>query len=336
MWSVLHEWNHVCFFAANLMKSLRLAAVLAFSISVHAAGPVLWQAPTDLATRDLTYGAGGKDGQPVAPFTFISEDMDGTNPKFDVRDANGSKWKVKLGEETKPETAAARLVWAVGYTTYDNYFLPTITVAGTPSKLKRGEKFRSADNTFLNVRLKRAPKGASKEHEWKWKENPFVGTREFNGLRALMAVINNWDLKDENNKILASADGTEIYTISDLGATFGTDHLIGDHEVAKGNLESYEKSKFIIKTTTDKVSFGTPGKPSGKYLFSPKDGVGRFGIEAIGRDIPRLDARWMGEQLGQLSPAQLRDAFRASGFSSDEVEAYAALVEKRIVALKAL
>ncbi len=319
------------------MKSLRFAAFLAFAVSTQAADkPLLWQAPADLATRDLIYGSGGKAGQPVPPFTFVSEDMDGTNPKFDVRDASGAKWKVKLGEETKPETAAARLVWAVGYSTYDNYFLPSVTVSETPAKLKRGEKFRSADNTFLNVRLKRAPKGDKKEHEWKWKENPFTGTRELNGLRTLMAVINNWDLKDENNTILATADGSEIYTISDLGATFGTDHLVGDHEVAKGNLDSYGKSKFIVKTSTDKVSFGTPGKPSGKYLFSPKDGLGRVGMESLGKDIPRLDARWIGEQLGQLTSSQLRDAFRASGFSSDEVEAYAVIVEKRIAALKAL
>ena len=45
-------------------------------------------------------------------------------PKFDVRDAQGTKWKVKLGEEARPETTASRFVWAVGFMTDEYYFLP--------------------------------------------------------------------------------------------------------------------------------------------------------------------------------------------------------------------
>lgn len=39
-------------------------------------------------------------------FTLVSEDMEGTNPKLDVRDQDGVKWKVKLGPEGRPEVAA--------------------------------------------------------------------------------------------------------------------------------------------------------------------------------------------------------------------------------------
>lgn len=42
-------------------------------------------------------------------YTFIREDLKRTNPKFVVRDENGVEWKVKLGPEAKPETAASRL-----------------------------------------------------------------------------------------------------------------------------------------------------------------------------------------------------------------------------------
>jgi hypothetical protein len=48
-------------------------------------------------------------------FTFKEEDMTGTNPKFDVIDQDGVGWRVKMGLESRPETAASRLVWAVGY-----------------------------------------------------------------------------------------------------------------------------------------------------------------------------------------------------------------------------
>ena len=50
-----------------------------------------------------------------------------------------------------------------------------------------------------NARLKRYLEGEEKNGTWKWKDNPFTGTREFNGLRVMMALINNWDLKDVNN-----------------------------------------------------------------------------------------------------------------------------------------
>src|SRR6185437_1247788 len=77
--------------------------------------PVLWRDPGNIASLDLYYGQGGKDGEPAPPFTFESEDKHGTNPKFDARDANGKKWRVKLGVEAQPEVVASRLLWAMGY-----------------------------------------------------------------------------------------------------------------------------------------------------------------------------------------------------------------------------
>ena len=60
--------------------------------------------------------------QPHGTFTFLKEDRKGSNPKFDVQDENGVKWKVKLGSEARPETVASRLVWAVGYFANEDYF----------------------------------------------------------------------------------------------------------------------------------------------------------------------------------------------------------------------
>src|SRR5579864_207706 len=85
---------------------------------------ILWRNPGDVAARDLFYGSGGKQGRPRGSvFTFEKEDMNGSNPKFDVRAEDGTKWKLKLGSEARPETAATRLVWAGGYFTQDDYLL---------------------------------------------------------------------------------------------------------------------------------------------------------------------------------------------------------------------
>ena len=44
----------------------------------------------------------------------------------------------------------------------------------------------------------------------------------------------------------------------------------------------------------------------------------------------------MGQLLSQLSPDQIRDAFRAAGYSSQEVEGFSKVVEDRIGQLQRL
>ena len=320
------------------VNTLRLSALyLSLPLLLASAGkPLLWVEPSDLHSRDLFYGSGGKEHEPVGPFTFTKEDTGGTNPKFDVKDSLGTKWKVKLGAEAGPETVATRFVWAVGYFTNEDYFLPEIQVEGVPGKLKRGQKLRLDGNKFQAVRLKRAGKGEKSESDWKWKENPFNNTREFNGLRTLMAVLNNWDLKDVNNGIVVDKEGNEVYLVKDLGASFGTDHLVRSHTVAKGNLLSYDSSKFITNKTAETVDFGTPGRPSLAFAVNPHETFSRTSMEWIGNDVPVADARWIGNLLGQLSPVQIREAFRAGGYTPEDSEGFAHILERRIAELKGL
>ena len=103
---------------------------------------IFWRDPTDIATRNLFYGQGGKDHQPHGTFTFDKEDLDGTNPKFTVRDQDGVKWKVKLGTEAQPETVASRLLWAAGYYANEDYYLPSIHVVNMPAQLASRGKIR--------------------------------------------------------------------------------------------------------------------------------------------------------------------------------------------------
>jgi hypothetical protein len=306
--------------------------------------PVLWREPADIESRNLTYGPGGERHQPHPPFTFVKEDLDGSNPKFDVKDQDGVKWKVKLGAEAKPETVACRLVWAAGYFTNEDYFLPTLRVNGMPAHLKRrgADKFIEPDGSMLDVRLKRHGEGEKKIGTWEWRNNPFTGTRELNGLRVMMALINNWDLKDENNAVYrekrsGGGEGPELtYMVSDLGASFATTHLVRGHEKAKGNLESYKSSKFIRKLDGDFVDFDDPHRPALVVLVNPHEFVSRLNLEWIGKHIPRADAKWMGQLLGKLSPSQIRDAFRAAGYTPEEVEGFASVVESRIAELNNL
>jgi hypothetical protein len=44
----------------------------------------------------------------------------------------------------------------------------------------------------------------------------------------------------------------------------------------------------------------------------------------------------VGDLLAQLSPQQIRDAFRAAGYPPEEVEGFGLVVEQRVRELKAL
>ena len=297
----------------------------------------LWRVPRDIATRNLFYGPGGKAHAPQGTFTFVKEDLNGSNPKIDVTDRNGTKWKVKMGVEARPETVASRLVWAIGYFATEDYFMSVLRVKEMP-RLHRGRRYVTPDGLIYDVRLKRLPDGEKKVATWEWADDPFTGTRELNGLRVLMAVINNWDLKDENNAVVerSGARPEQIYLVSDLGASFATTGFGWTRRGSKGNLQAYERSQFLREVTPDYVSFMAPSRPALDHYPDIHELKLRRSLYWIGRRIPRTDARWMGDLLGRLSRRQIEDAFRAAQYSEEDVEAFSRVVEERITVLRGL
>jgi hypothetical protein len=223
-----------------------------------------------------------------------------------------------------------------------------------PERLHRGQKYVDRDGTVHNARLKRDVQDMEKTGIWRWRNNPFRDTREMNGLRVMMALINNWDLKDINNAVyrqrwVPAKDGgpkdggaeshadradESVYVVADLGASFGNIGL--GHAHFKDNLAAYARSKFITRVTDDYVDFSTPGRPGLAVLINPHEYFMRAKMRWIGRRIPRADARWMGQILAQLSPGQIRDAFRAAGYSPQESEGFTSVVQSRIAELNRL
>lgn len=303
---------------------------------ITVSGPAqLWRDPVDIRSRNLFYGPGGKKHQPPLTFVFEKEDMKGSNPKLVVRDAGGVKWKIKLGQEARPETVASRFVWAVGYAANEDYFLRSLRVEGLPPHLHRGQKLVGPDGSIQNARLKRYVKDEKKVGIWSWRNDPFTGTRELNGLRVLMALMNNWDLKDENNAVYAEKQD-QTYLVSDLGASFGATHLSWTQKSSKGNLGVYSRSPFIAHVGTEYVDFNVPARPALIRMVSLPEFIRRVHMRSLGKHIPRDDARWMGGLLARLSPHQINDAFRAAGYSPQEVAGFSRVVEERIAELNRL
>lgn len=294
----------------------------------------LWRHPPAISSQNLFYGAGGATKRPGKTFRFVKEDTSGSNPKFVIEDEKGVRWKVKLGAEAQPEIAASRIVWAVGYHTDIEYLVPVLRVAGLPGRLSRGAELVRSDGSVSNARLEREQEG-KKIGVWHWREAPFRGTREFDGLRVLMALIDNWDLKDENNSVYEHK-GARIYEVSDLGASFGATGVLVNKNRAKGNVDSFERSKFLTKVTGQTVSFATPSVPSVPYLFTVWDYNQRVRLRWIGRDIRRPHARWMGTLLNQLSSRQIKDAFRGAGYSEPEIDGFTSVLLERIRTLNKL
>ncbi len=267
--------------------------------------PVLWQRPTDISSRDLYFGPGGTAMRPdLRRITFIKEEKGGYSKKYEVRDASGRRWVAKIGKEAQSETSAIRLLWGVGYLTEVNYLVPRVTIPGK--------------GTFTNVRFEARPDNWKRVGEWKWKRNPFTGTTEFQGLKIMMALINNWDLKDSNNEILQvrGDNGNELqYIISDLGATFGhasTTPIFWRLTRSRNNPVNFAKSNFLEKVKGDRVVLHFGGKNRG-----------------LMKDIDVQDAQWMGSWLSQLSDRQLRDAFRAANYRPDQINLLVRAVRER-------
>lgn len=292
----------------------------------------LWSEPTNIASRNLFYGAGGEEHKPGNRLSFVEEEKGGSNPKFEVKDEQGVRWKVKLGPEAQSETAATRLVWAAGYFTDEDYYYPELQVKGM-KKLHRGQSYVTPDGKILGARLERVFENTLST-SWNWFDNPFVRSRELNGLKVLMAMINNWDLKADNNKVLVQSGGEARYVVSDLGATFGK---TGDHLVrSRNNIPDFLASKFIKNLDSEDVDFVLHSRPHPFLIFNLPYYINRTKMERIVHNVPRTDAKWIGSILAKLSDEQLGDAFRAAGYKAQEVGLLTGKIKSRIAELNRL
>ena len=298
---------------------------------------ILWEDPVDIEGRDLLYGPGGKQGapDPSAKFTFIQKLHSGTQKKIIVKDDRGRKWTVKFGPEARPETSASRILWAAGYHVDQDYFV----------KRARIEGYRVSE--IRDVRFERRNDGLKSVGKWSWKKNPFVGSRELDGLKVLMALLRNWDLKTDNNKIKiatiskhqkrSESISGRVYYVADLGSTLGSTGTFFnklpffknlppdrafwlERKKAKGDAEAFEQGGFIKKTGKGVVEFNCK-REEGRHVM---------------KHVSIQDARWMGDLLGKLSDRQLADAFHAGGFNEVETAIYVRTMRERIRQLQKL
>lgn len=299
--------------------------------------PILWRDPEDVSTRNLKYGPGAEEMAPVPPFTFTEEDNGGTSPKFYVRDSRGVTWKLKLGVEAQAETVAVRLLWAVGYFAEEAYYFDRVEVKNLP-KLSRGREYVAGKSTVLGARFEPRRENVKRGPTWDWEENPFAGTRELDGLKVFMIMLNNYDTRVDNNAILfvrnpQTGETEAQYTVTDIGATFGSVGGLGGKR-SKNNLQDFQSSNFLIGVENGMVKFDYHTRPKGvgvfASIFNPSYYRRQAKKERIMSNISVANARWIGTQLSKLTDEQIRDAFRAANYDDATTEGFIKVLHARI------
>src|SRR5687767_2354736 len=260
---------------------------------------VIWRDPGPAESLDLAAGPGGYEGAPAAPFQFIEEHLTGTFPCVSVRDARGRIWRVKWGDEVHTETFAARFAWAAGYFVEVNYFVPAGRIDGAGA-LQKAHACVGPSGEFRDARFELDDPKVVKhfdEHSWAWNDNPFVGTRELNGLKIVLMLLSNWDNKDVRDVVRGSntaifehrtASGAleARYLIIDWGAALGT---WGSNVLSRGrwDVEAFtaQSEQFILGVDGENVLWGYKGQRTADAVSG----------------ITVADVRWLHEIIGGVT-----------------------------------
>jgi len=265
----------------------------------------LWVDPGS-EPRDLFWGIGGQKYAPApdAAYAFKERDATGFSTKYDVKDPDGVEWNAKIGPEAQTEVVLSRILWGLGYHQHPMYYLPSWTLEHNGMKSTESEaRFRPKLKEFERL-----------GEYWWWQQNPFVGTRELNGLLVVLLMFNSSDLKNDNNSIYKLKEPIEgaprWFVVRDLGAALGE---TGKMYPRRNCLECFEQHGFITGIEGEKVSF---------------DYVGRH-QELISMIRP-ADVHWAAEHMQRLTDKQWHDAFRAANYSDSDAERYVHKLKEKI------
>jgi hypothetical protein len=298
---------------------------------------ILWMEPSDPSAFDFQYGIGGESQQPQPPFQFVEEDLTGTSKKVNVTDARGANWNVKFGLEVKPSTFCTRLVAACGYFSVPEYFVPQGRIEGVHG-LKRAAAYVSRDGSFANARFQLrsgVPEFLDGE-SWAWTSNPFLGTRQLQGLKLLMLLLSNWDAKDARDMYNANRRGLGLNT--NLGIfqedSAGSTRLLYMNDDWGASLGKWGGTLTWTKWDCKGFAAQTP-----RFIKGVEDGLVQFGFSGkhekdLSGDITVEDVKWLLKYLGPISDEQIRQGLFASGATANESDCYTVALRQRIEKLR--
>ena len=266
----------------------------------------LWKEPE--RGRDLFWGVGGERLAPDPSVTYnvISVKRGGFSMGMTVEGPGTRKWSAKLPPEASTEVVASRLLWGLGYHQPPIYYLGRWNATGSPdANPQLPARFRESKPDFHGLDAKGI---------WSYYRDPFVGTRELNGLLVLQVMLGNSDLKDEQNALYTLKEPVEgarrWYVARDLGQSFGRTGVL---DAPRGDPKVFEETPFIKGMVGQYVRF---------------DYRGRHGVLVDHMTV--TDVRWICEKLQQLSDQQWQDAFRAGGYAPQTADRFIRRFKQKI------
>jgi len=288
----------------------------------------IWRHPSDSDLADLRFGPGGAKGVPVPPFAFVEEHLAGSQPCVAVRDARQRLWRVKWGYEAKPESFAVRFAWALGYFAEVTHYVAQGRIDGA-SGLSRARNSVAEDGIFTEARFEledRSVRMLFDEHSWSWDDNPFVGTKQLNGLKIVNILLSNWDTKDRRD--VSRGSNTAIfehriapwgrearYLITDWGGAMGR---WGSNVVSRGRWDvngfEAQTAKFVTDVRDGFVCFAYQGQRTAE----------------IARGVTVEHAAWFYDYARHLSEPALRDGLLSCGATDEEAIRFARALRERI------
>ena len=270
----------------------------------------LWSDP-GAAPRDLFYGIGGRQFVPArdANYTLKGKDELGFSVSYDVTGPDDVEWSAKIGPEAQTEVVVSRLLWGLGYHQPPLHYLPSWNLVQENGAVKRESEARFRPKLDQLERRKEF---------WSWKDNPFVGTRPFQGLLVVLLMLNSTDLKDDNNSIYdvktaipgASPGVSRWFVVRDLGAALGE---TGKLFPRRNWIEGFEREDFIEGVEGGRITFAFTGRH-----------------QELLETITPADLRWAATRLQRLTDAQWRDAFRAANYSDIIRDRYRRKIQQKI------
>jgi len=304
----------------------------------HRAGPRpllatrhrIWHDIHTEEANDLRYGPGGAGYVPEPPFEFVEELLTGSHPGVSVRDRRHRLWRVKWGAEAKPEAFCVRFAAACGYFAEVTHYLASGRIDGV-NALTRARAMVGEDGSFSDARFEledRSVRMLFDEYSWAWNDNPFVGTRQLDGLKIVVMLLSNWDTKDRRDVSRGSNTAIFEYPVSRLSTE--ARYLITDWGGAMGRWGTTVVSRG--RWDAEGFEAQTPDFVAGVH-----DGVVDFGYQGqrseLGRGIPVAHVRWFYRKVRRITEPALRAGLLASGATQEEA---ARFVHSLIVRIEAL
>ena len=272
--------------------------------------------PVDLESRDLFRGP------PRAPRRRPRRQLRLRRPRYErpqsrvrrSRSRTASSGASSSGRKHRPKSSLSRSLWAIGFHQPPTYYVAAWTHDGPGG--------RAAGRRPLPSRDRRLDRSLG---EWDWTDYPHTRSPENGGLLVAQMILNNWDLKTSNNKVIDRTDGSRPGRASMWRA-------ISARRWAPTNRRSGCAGPTCAGAKARRTIFRAFRSRDSSTASKAVSSSSRTAVRTSRSSAPSSHRTSPGPArlFSRLSDAQWHDAFRAGGYSREDAARYIARFKEKI------